>query len=116
MKNKILFISSISLLFIFSANAKGKPDKVTNNYYTTNNYTTSNYSTSNVNKVYNESKNGYIAELNFRIADTQKTTTEIFGGYDFNNSSNYCGIRFTIKIGKSYEEKIIENLKRRLKW
>lgn len=49
-----------------------------------------------------------------RILDTKKTTWSIYGGCDFNNKVNIIGAKLTIKIGKSYIDKKIEQLEKRL--
>lgn len=57
----------------------------------------------------------YLIEANIRVADTKKTTVEIFNSYDVRHNANFAtGVRFTWKMGKSYEEKLIEDQNARL--
>ena len=53
----------------------------------------------------------FIFGLNVRIKDTKKTTWEAFADYSFNREKiDRYGIRLTVKMGKSYEEQLIEQL------
>ena len=53
----------------------------------------------------------FILGLNVRLLDTKRTTLEAFADYSTNRSKvDRCGIRLTLKLGKSYEEKLIEQL------
>lgn len=74
-----------------------------------------NSKTYNTYYIENNIKNQYTFEVIGRILDTRKTTTEIYGNYDGNNRIGGAGIRFTIKFGKSYEEKLIEELRKELR-
>jgi hypothetical protein len=55
-------------------------------------------------------KDQYKAGVDFRVADTKNTAWDIYYNRDFNNESNEVGIRITIKLGKSYEQKEMEKL------
>ena len=55
-------------------------------------------------------KNKEEAQLEVRIADTKHTTFAVYGIYDFSNQISTVGAKCTIKLGKSYEEKLIEQL------
>ena len=53
----------------------------------------------------------FILGLNLRIKDTQRTTLEAFGDYSTNREKiDRYGFRLTLKMGKSYEEQLIEQL------
>lgn len=53
----------------------------------------------------------FILGLNLRIKDTQRTTLEAFGDYSTNREKlDRYGFRLTLKMGKSYEEQLIEKL------
>lgn len=54
------------------------------------------------------------AQLEVRILDTRKTATSIYYIRDFNNQINTAGVKFTIKLGTSYEEREIKKLVERL--
>ena len=57
----------------------------------------------------------FILGLNFRLNDTKKTTLEAFGDYSVDREKiDRYGLRLTIKMGKSYEEKLIEELMLRI--
>ena len=60
-------------------------------------------------------KNRQEAQLEIRIVDTKNTSLAIYGIYDFNNQISTVGAKCTIKIGKSYLEKKIEELERKIK-
>jgi len=55
-------------------------------------------------------KNRQEAQLEVRIIDTKHTSWAVYGIYDFSNQISTIGAKCTIKIGKSYEEKLIEQL------
>ncbi len=53
----------------------------------------------------------FILGLNLRLNDTQKTKLEAFMDYSETRSQvDRYGVRLTLKLGKSYEEKLIEDL------
>lgn len=53
----------------------------------------------------------FILGLNVRLMDTKRTTLEAFADYSTNRSKvDRYGVRLTVKLGKSYEEKLIEQL------
>lgn len=53
----------------------------------------------------------FILGLNLRLTDTKRTTLEAFGDYSVTRGEvDRYGLRLTFKLGKSYEEKLIENL------
>ena len=53
----------------------------------------------------------FILGLNLRLHDTKRTTLEAFGDYSTTrNKIDRYGFRLTFKLGKSYEEKLIEEL------
>ena len=57
----------------------------------------------------------YLFETVLRLTDTAKTRIEIFDSYDVRHSQNFAiGVRFTYKMGKSYEEKMIEKTNKRI--
>lgn len=62
----------------------------------------------------NNIKNQHTVEFIARITDTRKTTTELYSSYDFNNKVYGVGVRFIFKISRSWEEKLIEELRREL--
>lgn len=49
-----------------------------------------------------------------RVLDTRKTTWAIYAGKDFNNDVNIIGAKVTVKLGRSYYEKKIDELEARL--
>lgn len=49
-----------------------------------------------------------------RILDTRKTTWAVYAGRDFNNNANIVGAKVTYKLGKSYEEKRLDELEAKL--
>ena len=49
-----------------------------------------------------------------RVLDTRKTTWSIFAGRDVNNDTNIYGAKFTYKLGRSYEERRLDELERKL--
>jgi hypothetical protein len=57
----------------------------------------------------------YELMIEARILDTKRTTWSIYGGHDFNNDINIVGAKCTIKFGKSYEEKRLDELEEKLK-
>jgi hypothetical protein len=57
----------------------------------------------------------YLFETVLRLTDTAKTRIEIFDSYDVRHGQNFAiGVRFTYKMGKSYEEKMIEKTNKRI--
>ncbi len=53
----------------------------------------------------------FILGLNLRLTDTKRTTLEAFGDYSVTRGEvDSYGLRLTFKLGKSYEEKLIEDL------
>ena len=60
-------------------------------------------------------KDKHEVEFVGRLYDTRKTCTELYGNYDFNNEVYGAGVRFTFKFGKSYEEKLIEELREEIR-
>lgn len=60
-------------------------------------------------------KDRYEIQGEIRISDTQRTSTAIYGIHDFNNDIQTVGIKFTWKLGKSYEEKLLDELEQRIK-
>ena len=56
-------------------------------------------------------KDQYKAGIELRILDTKRTTFSTYYNRDFNNKSNEVGVKILIKLGKSYEEKLIEELR-----
>lgn len=57
-------------------------------------------------------KDQYKVGIEFRVLDTKKTTWLTYYNRDFNNDTNEIGVKVQIKLGKSYEEKLIEKLKK----
>lgn len=56
-------------------------------------------------------ENRYEVIGEIRLTDTRKTSISIYGGYDVHNEVGITGVKFTWKMGKSYEERKIEDLK-----
>lgn len=52
--------------------------------------------------------------VELRLLDTKRTTWSVAGGYDFNNDVSIVQAKCTIKLGKSYTDKKIEDLETRL--
>lgn len=105
--SKILSKRVLLLLFIigFSFNSYARPPSI-NNSKTYNSYYITN---KNI-------KNQHKAELIIKLNDTKRFTTRLKGDYDFNNEVYSAIISFEIKLGKSYEEKLIEELKKEKVW
>lgn len=59
-------------------------------------------------------KDRYEGIVELRVVDTKNTTWSVYGGYDFNNDVNIVGGKVVVKIGKSYVEKEMEKLNKRL--
>ncbi len=59
-------------------------------------------------------KDQYKAGVELRVVDTKHTTWSVYYNRDFNNSVNEVGVKVTIKLGKSYLERQIEDLQRQL--
>lgn len=58
----------------------------------------------------------FILGLNVRIMDTKRTTLEAFADYSTNREKiDRYGVRLTLKLGKSYEEQLIEQLQAQIK-
>ena len=56
-----------------------------------------------------------MADLNVRILDTKKYTVGFFDMWDGTNNRNFAfGARLTYKLGKSYEEKVLEKQLKRI--
>ena len=54
----------------------------------------------------------YVFGLNLRLFDSRKMSWNVFANYSANRSKvDRCGINLTLKLGKSYEEKQIEELR-----
>ena len=54
----------------------------------------------------------YVFGLNLRLFDSRKVSWNVFANYSANRSKvDRCGINLTLKLGKSYEEKQIEDLR-----
>jgi len=60
-------------------------------------------------------KDKHEVELIGRLYDTRKTCIELYSNYDFNNEVYGVGARFVWKFGKSYEEKLIEELRKEIR-
>ena len=57
----------------------------------------------------------FVAEFEFRVFDSKRLTISPFIRQNFTRSKlDTVGVRFTIKLGKSYEEKLIEKTNSRL--
>ena len=59
-------------------------------------------------------KNQQKAGIELRVFDTKRTTFSIYMNNDFNNKVTETGIKLTIKLGTSYEEREIAKTNRRL--
>lgn len=58
-------------------------------------------------------KTEYIGQVSIRILDEKRYGVSVYDGYDFRARHNdEIGLRLDLKLGKSYEEKQIEELKR----
>ena len=56
-----------------------------------------------------------VAEFDFRIYDSKRLTISPFFRYNIGRSMvDTAGVKFTIKLGRSYEEKLIEKTNTRL--
>jgi len=55
-------------------------------------------------------KDQYKVGIEFRILDTKHTSWATYYNRDVNNKNNEFGMKCIIKLGKSYEEKLIEQL------
>ena len=60
-------------------------------------------------------KNQYIGSIGVRLWDCQKHSAEIYYGYDFNNNNNIFEARIIIKFGKSYLDRKLEILEKKIK-
>lgn len=67
------------------------------------------------NIIKSEAKDQYKAGVEFRIVDTKNISWAVYYNRDFNNDNNEIGIKIIIKLGKSYEEKEIKKLNKKLK-
>jgi peptidoglycan hydrolase CwlO-like protein len=54
-------------------------------------------------------------QLEVRLTDTKKTSIATYYIYDLNNQINTVGIKFTWKMGESYEEKRLNELENQIK-
>jgi len=55
----------------------------------------------------------YVFGLNMRVFDSRKMSWNVFANYSANRSKlDRVGVELTLKLGKSYEEKLIEKLGR----
>ena len=59
-----------------------------------------------------ENRTELIGEV--RIFDTRKWEGNLYAGHDFNNNVNIIGAKLTYKLGKSYEERRLDELEARL--
>jgi len=67
-------------------------------------------------KIKELSETKYNLELIVRLLETRKTILEIYNTYDVRHNNNVAvGLRFTYKFGKSYQDKVIEDLDKKLK-
>jgi len=67
------------------------------------------------NQINQDEKVKVMADLNLRILDTKKYTVGFFDMYDGTNQRNFAfGARLTYKLGKSYEESVLEKQKKQL--
>jgi len=67
-------------------------------------------------KIKELSETKYNLELVIRLLETRKTILEIYNTYDVRHNNNVAiGLRFTYKLGKSYQDKVIEELDKKLK-
>lgn len=60
-------------------------------------------------------KDQYIGSIGLRLWDCKRHSGEISYGYDFNNKNNILEAKIVIKFGKSYEERKLESLEKRIK-
>lgn len=56
----------------------------------------------------------YEAQIEIRMLDTKKTTWSSYYIYDAYNDIGTVGLKYTIKLGKSYIDKKIEELEKRI--
>jgi len=56
----------------------------------------------------------YEVQLETRLIDTKKFALSNYYIYDTNNDNHCVGLKVTLKLGKSYEEKRIEDLEKKL--
>jgi hypothetical protein len=67
-------------------------------------------------KIKELSETKYNLELVVRLLETRKTILEIYNTYDLRHNNNVAiGLRFTYKLGKSYQDKVLEELDKKLK-
>ena len=60
-----------------------------------------------------EYKTAVGGELALRLMDSKRMTLHVYDSYDARASHNhFLGARLTVKLGKSYEEKLIEEIQR----
>lgn len=60
-------------------------------------------------------KDQYIGSIGVRLWDYKRHSGEISYGYDINNRNNILEAKIIIKFGKSYEERKLESLEKRIK-
>jgi len=49
-----------------------------------------------------------------RLFDTKRTTWSVYAGHDFNNDVNIIGAKCVVKIGRSYEERRLDELEKKI--
>jgi|ERR1035437_2158858 hypothetical protein len=61
----------------------------------------------------NDERLKVMPEADIRIVDTKHLSVVVYDAYDATNGRNYAfGMRYTLKLGKSYEEKQIDELRK----
>ncbi len=124
MRSKLLIqiiILCLSLnLYAFAKNNKANNNKkkknkkeITKIYNYYNNY---NYYINNTYKNYTKEETQYVIEGGIRVFDSKKCQIDAFVRYSNTiNKVDTVGIRFTFKLGLSYEERLIKDLLERIK-
>ena len=60
-------------------------------------------------------KDQYIGSIGLRLWDCQRHSAEISYGYDFNNNNNIIEAKIVVKFGKSYLDRKLEELEKKIK-
>lgn len=67
------------------------------------------------NRVSNLEETKVLIDVEVRLFDTKRTAVSIYNSYDYRHQrNNAIGLKFLVKIGKSYEEKRIEEIEKKL--
>ena len=70
---------------------------------------------SNTDAIHELSETKYVIEGDLRLLDTKRASVHLFGNYDVRHRKGHeVGVRVGFKLGKSYEERLIEVLQREI--